>query len=89
MDTGLIKVVQSLYSGNRSEVIHDGENSKWVTTDVGLKQGCPMSPLLFMLYVSELENILMDTGCGFKVDLRSNFWKTKEIIPNPWTPFCR
>ena len=46
----LLKVVQSFYSESRSCVKGESGMSEWCSVEVGLGQGCMMSPWLFNTY---------------------------------------
>jgi len=59
-----IRVIQSLYKGHRRRVRTAGGNTKWAECNRGLKQGCVLSPLLFALFVAELEKRLIAGGEG-------------------------
>ena len=48
-----IRVCQGLYQEVEIEasVVLDGEQSRWFQVETGLSQGCPLSPLLYSIYV--------------------------------------
>lgn len=56
---------QSLYSGTEAVVEWQGRSSQPVPIGRGLRQGCPLSPLLFMLLLCDLEGDLQESGRGF------------------------
>ena len=47
----LLKAVQSFYADSRASVRVGNDVSEWFPVNVGLRQGCMMSPLLFNVYM--------------------------------------
>jgi hypothetical protein len=47
-------------------------------TKIGLKQGCPLSPILFQMYISDLETKLIETGKGIRIQKEGNFWDNHD-----------
>src|SRR6266550_3592665 len=78
LDHKWITLLKVLYSGNRTKLKYGDHTSEWVTTTVGLRQGCPLSPILFMLYINALEGRLLKSGAGFRVRTQGDFWNTRE-----------
>ena len=53
----LIKLIEELYSHATSAVYLNGDIGEWFRTTVGVRQGCPLSPTLFNIF---LERIMTD-----------------------------
>jgi exonuclease III len=50
----LLGAIQSLYEDCRSCVRINGAKSDWFRVDVGLRQGCVLSPLLFIVFMDRI-----------------------------------
>lgn len=72
MDSRWIEALKAIYTDNRVTVSFDEYRSDKLYTHAGLRQGCPMSPVLFSLYIAELEDRLLWTKCGFDILTNQN-----------------
>jgi hypothetical protein len=66
----LISLLTSLYEGHKRRVQTLAGFTEWVMCTIGVKQGCVLSPILFALFIAELEsrikNLEVGVGIGGK-----------------------
>ncbi|XP_037931563.1 uncharacterized protein LOC119666353 [Teleopsis dalmanni] len=60
VSTKMINILRALYC-NKTAAVWDGNSlSKWFSSNTGVKQGCLISPLLFALFIDDLNNYLSE-----------------------------
>ena len=59
----IIKVIRNMYNNIKSCVTCDGTLSEYFECNIGVRQGENLSPLLFALYVNDLQSYLVERGC--------------------------
>ena len=64
----MLSAIQSLYTNVISCVRINGMFTDWFTQSTGLRQGCPLSPILFNLFINELAFKIQAIGKGIDVD---------------------
>ena len=56
VEESFVRLCKGLYEGVQASVQVDGQQSRWFRVEEGLRQGCPLSPLLYIMgMVEELE----------------------------------
>ena len=60
----MLKILQSMYGKATSRVVANGTMSPTFHCSKGVRQGCNLSPLLFSLFISDLESHLSANNSG-------------------------
>lgn len=58
-DSKFLKVVQSMYNNIKSCISINGNNSDFFYSNIGLRQGENLSPVLFSIFLNDLEHYLL------------------------------
>lgn len=68
----LVSIIQRLYANNRVVARFEDIQTKSAEVPKGLRQGCPLWPLFYLLYASGLERRLLQSGIGFDLKYRTD-----------------
>jgi hypothetical protein len=67
VDERVVGLLREIYTASVYKFQLGGVETGWIPSEVGLRQGCPLSSLLFAVYLRSLEQEIAETGCGFKL----------------------
>ena len=85
----LLKAVQSFYIDSRACVRVENDVSEWFPVNVGLRQGCVMSPWLFNVYLDGVVREVNFNVLGKGLELQSvnggRFWINQLLFADDST----
>ena len=69
----IFNIIRNMYSEIKSCITINGNSSGYFTCDKGVRQGENLSPLLFAIYLNDLENYMNTTGCkGIEIGIQND-----------------
>ena len=68
----ILNIIKTMYSNIKSCVIVNGQTSIFFPCSTGVRQGENLSPVLFSLYLNDLESALIKNNNGVVIDLLGN-----------------
>ena len=73
IDGKFLRIVTNMYKGIKSCVNHNNKCSSFFLCQNGVRQGENLSPILFAIYLNDLEDLLNEKHCnGIKLKLDHN-----------------
>ena len=73
----MFRIIHNMYQGIKSIVSVKDENSPFFACDCGVRQGENLSPILFSLYLNDLEHFLLHNDLhGITIDIRNTLLHT-------------
>jgi hypothetical protein len=67
VDSKMCLAIKLLYNGVTCSVRFNSINTDWFSVNCGLKQQCPLSPLLFNIFINELTDYLKSFDLGIYI----------------------
>ena len=61
------RVIRNMYAKTRNCVIVGEEKTDFFDVDIGVRQGCVLSPILFSIYINGLAKEIENTGIGINI----------------------
>ena len=62
------RMIREMYSDVKSRCFVGEATTDWFDVDVGVRQGCVLSPILFNMFINGLAEEVKSLGLGVKVD---------------------
>ena len=66
----LVDAIRALYADTEYTIQWGTHKTEGIRVNKGVRQGCPLSPLLFLAYINELGVRLREAGIGYRIGAR-------------------
>ena len=60
VDKKIVTIIEQLYNDTERAVVIDGQITEWFRVEIGLRQGCLLSPVLFNIFLEFVMKELKD-----------------------------
>lgn len=70
MDNAMMGIIKKYYERNKVKFCWNGVETGWLDNNIGVRQGCPMSPVLFNIFIEELIARIRGLNIGIEVGER-------------------
>ena len=67
VDSKVVRMISKMYEGNKVKFTIGDISTNWLENNIGVRQGCVISPTLFNLYIEELIVRIRKSEKGVKV----------------------
>ena len=74
---GIIRWIEKWLTDRRQRVVVEGEASNWKSVQIGVPQGSVLGPLLFLIYINDLDDDITSKVLKFADDTKL-FRKIKQ-----------
>ncbi|PKU87614.1 Putative ribonuclease H protein [Dendrobium catenatum] len=78
--TGYAKLIMECITDVIFSIIINGRNSKWIMAYSGFRQGCPLSPYLYILCSQLLSNSIHERGSNIGIQISSRGPKITHLL---------
>ena len=68
----MLAAIKGMYANVQCAVDTEEFSSNWFSTNRGVRQGCPLSPLLYILHTADLLDDLQKTGQGVTINHKTH-----------------
>ena len=85
INASIIRAIENLYDKAQSAVLFNGSTGEWFRTTVGVRQGCLLSPTLFIIFLERIVCEALDDHEGsvsIGGRLITNFRFADDIVVN-------
>ena len=67
INANFIQSIRDIYDNVKSSVLVPDRRTSWFDLNIGLRQGCVLSPLLFLIFINDLIKELKNTTIGVEM----------------------